>query len=276
MRNKISAGDLLSAESILEVHKTNVGEDSLYLEGLAWLARGALLLDQPAKARRYAADVRRRCESRIADGANLELERKLSTALGASIEVEAQLRAAESGRDAAATYLRGEIGRWKAPLSLTSRLHKRLALLTLERAPAPELVIEDHAGVKPRRLAELRGKPVMLYLWAEWCGDARAQSATLQRIVERYAPRGLQTIALTRYYDEDRTAEKARVEKAWKENCPALGNVPLLVSTASMERYGGSSTPTFVFIGRDGVVRGYTPTRLTEEALDQAVAALFE
>lgn len=42
-----------------------------------------------------------------------------------------------------------------------------------------------------------------------------------------------------------------------------------------MVRYGGSSTPTFVFIDRKGIVRRYTPTRLTEEELDRTVRELL-
>ena len=57
IRNKLSAGDLLSAESILEVWRAQHGEDSLYLVGLSWLARGALLMDDLGKAKRYAAEV---------------------------------------------------------------------------------------------------------------------------------------------------------------------------------------------------------------------------
>jgi hypothetical protein len=34
-----------------------------------------------------------------------------------------------------------------------------------------------------------------------------------------------------------------------------------------MLRYGGSSTPTFVFIGARGIVRAYLPYRLTERLL---------
>ena len=45
IRNKLSAGDLLSAESILEVWRVQHGEDGQYLVGLSWLARGALLMD---------------------------------------------------------------------------------------------------------------------------------------------------------------------------------------------------------------------------------------
>jgi len=66
IRNKISAGDLLSAESILEIHRGRVGEDDAYLvvsrararrascgrlgQGQALRRRRALSLRQPNRA----------------------------------------------------------------------------------------------------------------------------------------------------------------------------------------------------------------------------------
>ena len=50
-----------------------------------------------------------------------------------------------------------------------------------------------------------------------------------------------------------------------------VGSIPIVISTASMVRYGCSSTPTFVFIDRKGRVSWYTPTRLTEAELERAV-----
>ena len=38
-----------------------------------------------------------------------------------------------------------------------------------------------------------------------------------------------------------------------------------------MERYGVSSTPTFVFIDRNGKVRRYLPSRLTDEELSKNI-----
>jgi cytochrome c biogenesis protein CcmG/thiol:disulfide interchange protein DsbE len=154
-----------------------------------------------------------------------------------------------------------------------SRLNKRLNILTLTNEPAPELVIEDFIGQPPPTLALLRGKPILLFLFAEWCGDCKAQSASLAQVASRYKEKGLQVVALTRYYDEEhlRQEEKARVDSVWKEAYRDLGTVPLIISTASMERYGGSSTPTFVFVDRSGIVRRYTPARLTEHELDQAL-----
>ena len=276
IRMKVSAGDLLSAESILEIHKEQHGEDNGYLEGMSWLARGALLVGDSRKAHLYAADVRRRCDECVTKGATLEKDRWLATALGASIEVEAQLLAQEKGKRQAAHYVRGELARIAGPVSLRSRLNKRLNLLTLEGAPAPEIAVEDFLGERPGSLASLRGKPLLLFVWAEWCADCRAQAATLARVKKRYPSSGLQVVALTRYFDPDsaRVVEKARVDSVWKAVYADVGDVPVVFSTASMERYGGSSTPTMVFIDRAGIVRWYTPTRLTEAELDRAVAMI--
>ena len=136
-----------------------------------------------------------------------------------------------------------------------------------ERAPAIELVDVHKA---------FRGKPVLLFLWAEWCGDCKAQATALARARTRYGERGLQVMALTRYYEEEpqRMAEKARVESVWKDVYADVGTVPIVFSTASMERYGGWSTPTFVFVDRTGIVRRYSPTRLTDAEVDRTLMTL--
>src|SRR5262245_31216684 len=273
IRNKISAGDLLSAESILEVHREKNGEDGPWLQGLAWLARGALLLGDMEKAERYAKQVRDDCARRLAKGDTLERNHDLEIALGAAIETDAQRLQRTKGKKAAAELMRSELARYTGPTALLSRLHKRLAMLTLEGTPAPEGVTEDFVGTPPPTLASLEGKPVVLFLWAEGCGDCKAQSASLARVLERRKGSDLRCVAITRYYDEPalHTAEKARVDSVWSAVYAGVGAIPRVISTASMVEYGVSSTPTFAFIDRKGVVRRYTPTRLTEQELERSL-----
>ena len=278
MRNKISAGDLLSAESILEVYREKHGEDARYCSGLAWLARGALLLGDHEKARRYANDVRGRCADSVAGGARLDQNDDLAIALGAAIEVDAQLLERERGAQAAAAMLSAELDRLEGPVSLRSRINKRLNLISLAGRRAPELEVDDWLGARPPTLASLKGRPVVLFLWAEWCADCRAQAASLARIKSRHAADGLQILALSRYYEkaaDKRAAEKARVDSVWKADYAGIGTIPLVMSTASMERYGGSSTPTFVFVDRAGVVRDYTPTRLTDAEFERRLISIL-
>ncbi len=276
IRNKLSAGDLPSAESMLEVYRERNGEDGAWLTGLSWLARGALLMGDLDRARDYIAQVRARCDERLARGATLATDHDVEIAWGAAVEVEAQRLERTRGARAAAAFVRGELARTPGPVALRSRLNKRLDLLTLTGAAAPELAIEDYVGERPPTLAALRGRPVLLFVWAEGCGDCRAQEAALARATARFADHGLQVVALTRYYDEgpDRVREKARVDSVWNTAYATMGRVPIVLSTASMERYGGSSTPTFVFVDRAGIVRRYTPTRLTEAELVRSLESL--
>src|ERR1041385_163901 len=277
MRNKIAAGDLLSSESILEVHRAKNGEDSTWPLGLSWLARGALLMDDVEKAERYAAQVRTICADRMAHGTSLEKHYELEYSYGTAIEVEAQRLERTKGIPQAAEYLRGELAHVKGPVSLVSRLNKRLNILTLTGEPASELMVEDFVGSQPPTFASLRGKPVLLFIWYFGCGDCKAQEATLAKVKSRYTEKGLQVVALTRYYEVDslRAHEKFQIDSVWKSVYADVGTVPMVISTASMERYGGSSTPTFVFIDKAGIVRRYTPTRLTEEEFEKTIEPLL-
>lgn len=278
IRNKISAGDLLSAESILEVYVARNGQDAAAVVGSSWLARGAWLLGEPAKAKRYADDVRAVVAKRVAEGADLEKEGDLEYALGSALEVEAQWLERRSGAARAAGFVRGELARGPKPLTLRMRLQKRLAMLTLVGQPAPEISAGDFLGQPLPNMASLRGKPVLVFVWSATCGDCKAQAATLAKVKARYADRGLQVVALTRYHEADavaRVAEKARVDSVWQAVYADVGTVPVVFSDEAMLRYGGSSTPTLVFIDRSGRVQRYSPTRMTEAELDHSVAALL-
>src|ERR1051326_2084226 len=277
IRNKISAGDLLSAESVLEVHRAKNGEDGAWLTGLSWLARGALLLNDTAKARLYTAQVRSNCTDRMAHGALLEKDHDLEIAYGAAIEVEAQRLERGRGGPEVAEYLKGEIARVRGPVTLIARLNKRLNMLSFDGTAAPELIVEDFVGEKPPTLASLQGKPVLIFIWYEGCGDCKAQEAALAKAKSKYSGRGLQLVTLTRYYEEDslRAHEKFEIDSVWKSVYADVGTVPMVISTESVERYGGSSTPTLVFLDRNGIVRRYTPTRLTEEELDRTIEMLM-
>ncbi|MCE9627297.1 MAG: TlpA family protein disulfide reductase [Candidatus Eisenbacteria bacterium] len=277
IRNKLSAGDLPSAESILEVYRDKNGEDASWLNGLAWLARGALLLGDLPKAQAYATDVRARALKQLGTSRDIATAPDIETPLGAAIEVEAQRLERTRGKRAAVDYLRGEIATFQGPTGFRSRLHKRLAMLTWVGAPAPEIVPERTLGEGAATLAALKGKPVVVFGFDKYCGDCKGQAATLKRAFDKHRAAGVRMIALTRHYEQGdslRAAEFAKVDSVWADVYAGLADVPRVVSTASMIQYGVSSTPTFVFIDRQGIVRRYTPTRLTEAELDREMAAI--
>jgi thiol-disulfide isomerase/thioredoxin len=273
IRNKLSAADLLSAESLAEVYRATYGDDGSYLFAISWLARGALLVGRDERARHWVAETRRRTDARIARGVKVEADDSLEIALGAAIEVEAQLRARSKGRADAVRFLDAEFARTPAPVALRSRIMKRRHLLALEGKPAPAWTAADHAGAPPPTLASLRGRPVLVYVWDKGCGDCRAFAPTLSRVAARHAAAGLAVVPITRYYvKEDHPREKARLDSTWAADYGPLGPASIVIGDAAMEAYGGSSTPTLVFIDRKGIVRRYTPTRLSEQELEKAIA----
>ncbi len=181
IRFKISAGDLPSAESILEVHRAEKGDDAESLLGLAWVARGAALLSDWPAASRYAREAREAARAKLGRPPVWEDNSEAAYALGASIEVDAQALVAAGKTkealellDASSRTLESE----KAPYNLRARIWKRRNQIELVGATAPEVVAEDHlGGTAPPTLASLRGRPVVLFLWWESCGDCKAQAA---------------------------------------------------------------------------------------------------
>ena len=278
LRFKISAGDLPSAESILEVHKAAKGEDAEYVYGLAWLARGAVLVEDWPAAARYAKAARATAMSRLGTPAVWENNSEAQYALGTAIEVEAQALVHEGKKAEALRFLDKSSRELEgAPYNLRARISKRRNQIDLVGRPAPAIKSEDVVGPAYSGLEALRGKPVVLYLWWEACGDCKMQAAAFQRTVEKYVPKGVVFVAPTRYYEDatERSAEKAKIEKSWKETYGLADTVAAPISDEAMLRYGVSATPTFVFVDRKGVVRQYLPYRMTEERLAAEIEALL-
>src|SRR5215510_13797073 len=255
IRMKISAGDLPSAESILEYHKSEEGEDGDYTMGVAWVARGAALLGDWKAASEWAKKARQIADARLRSTADYEKESEAVYALGTAIEVEAQALAAAGKKAEAIALLGAEEKKQEAaqaPYNLRARIWKRRNLLELAGKSAPTILAEDHVGAAAPTLESLRGKPVVLFFWWEACGDCRMQSATFRKVVEKYRGKDVAFVAPTRYYKkaEERSEEKAKVEKAWSETYGLSESVPVPVSDAAMLRYGVSATPTFVFVDR--------------------------
>jgi len=261
VRFKISAGDLATGEAAVSEYKREHGVDAEYLGAVGWLARGAALLGKTDKAWAYVAEVRKEIPEEKAD---------LTVALGAAIETEGRLRAARDGRGAALKFFETEYARAKET-ELRCRIRKNVNLLSLEGQRAMEI-----------KGADLNGRPAVLFFWAHWCGDCKAQAPALGRVLEKYRAKGLAVIAPTRLFGtgaENKPAtpaeERAWIEKVWTESYGTLPGVPTPIDTETMVRWGVSSNPTLALVDKKGLVRLYTPTRLSEEELSRRVEELL-
>src|SRR5580698_9837634 len=103
VRYKLSAGDLFSAEAIAEDYHLANGANSEYAAAVAWLARGAMTLGKTEAAGRHLAETKA-LVAELLKSKHVEDDAYLESAIGTSIEVEAQTLAAAGNRDQAVAF----------------------------------------------------------------------------------------------------------------------------------------------------------------------------
>lgn len=276
----VARGDLPAAEAVLRDYQQVHGATPEMVEAMSWLARVALDTKRYAQADEYAAKTLALCAEEM-KRRPLDAETHLPLALGAAIEVKAQTMAARGERTAALAYLHREALIYGAS-SIGPRIQKNVNMIGMTGRPAPELVETQYLGPKPQTLLSLRGKPVLLYFWAHWCADCRAEVPLLEKIRSEYAFKGLTLCGPTRLYGYTAAKETAApaeelkyIETVRERFYAPLVDVPAPLSTANFLRYGASTTPTIVLIDRKGIVRLYHPGAMTEAELRAALAGVL-
>jgi thiol-disulfide isomerase/thioredoxin len=273
VRDAIAENDFRKAEQLVRREMRAIGRTPLAIEAFSWLGRGAVARKQYDVAMTYAARAYEMVEQQLKTR-QLDAESHLPIALGAAIEVQALALAGQGRRSEALMTLQREIERYKGT-SIVMRLNKNVNLLSLEGQPALAWVSPEWLGPKPPTAAELKGKPVVLFLWAHWCGDCKKQGPILDALVNKYKDTGITVIAPTQrfgYVEKRRPAgpadELAYIERVRDEFYPWMKSVSAPVSDDVYMQYGVSTTPTYVMIDRDGKVSSYLPGQPTSDELE--------
>src|SRR6476469_2777621 len=144
IRAAIAADDFPRADRLLRNYRHDEGITPEALEALSWLARGSLAAHRFAKAADYARRAHRLLVRRLKN-ADLDSEPSLASALGASIEVLAQLKSRRGRRSEAIRFLKRELRKY-GTTSIGIRIRKNINLLTMEGQAAPELEILEWLG----------------------------------------------------------------------------------------------------------------------------------
>jgi thiol-disulfide isomerase/thioredoxin len=262
VRVALSHDDLPLASGLVRSYRASNGVTSEMLEGLSWVARGQLAAKRYDDAEKSASEVYRLAVDETKKR-SLDRDPSLASALGAAIEVEANILGARNQRAEAVSYLQDQLKTFYAT-SIRTRIQKNLNLLTLEGKRAPAL----------EKVTLVKGKPALVFFWAHWCGDCKAEGPILERIKAEFEPKGLVIVAPTQKYgyvaggeDAPPDVELRYIEQIRRERYAGLIAAPAAVSEENFRRYGASTTPTLVLIDRAGVVRLYHPGAMTYEEL---------
>lgn len=148
----------------------------------------------------------------------------------------------------------------------------------LDKGLAPSFELKTFQG-ETIRLADLRGKAVVINFWASWCIPCRDEAPALQAMWEKYQAQGVVILGVD-YVDTESEAKKFISEFAQTyPNGPDVG-------TKISSQYKITGVPETYFITRDGQVLSGTDLNghaygnwigpITASALEARILKLLE
>jgi cytochrome c biogenesis protein CcmG, thiol:disulfide interchange protein DsbE len=149
----------------------------------------------------------------------------------------------------------------RAPAAAASQ-----AAAPLEGAPAPDFSLSTVTG-ESMGIGDFRGRPVLINFWATWCEPCRLEMPAIQERYERFAPEGLQVLAVD--YDEP-VDDVAAFGKELGLSFPLL----LDPSAEVQNLYQVRGYPSSYFVDRQGIIRAIQIGVMTEGQLDHGLSVL--
>jgi thiol-disulfide isomerase/thioredoxin len=272
VRLALAQNSFSAAEAALNSYRSQQGVSSEYLEAYSWLGRAALDQGQYDQAAAYAKQTKAMALDQLKQR-SLDADAHLPIALGAALEVQSQALAARGERMQAVALLQAAL-RTYGNTSIHDRLQKNLNLLSLQGKVAPALRSEESLGAKVPLPAQLRGSPVLLFFWAHWCADCKAEAPIITQLRSEFSGKGLQVIGPTRRYGYTAQIEHASasdelryIDVVRHRFYAGLLDMPVPISKYNFDTYGASTTPTLVLLDRTGKVAMYHPGALAYDQL---------
>ena len=138
-----------------------------------------------------------------------------------------------------------------------------------------------YLGAKPTPVAQLKGKPVVLFFWAHWCPDCKKQAVVLERLRKENEAAGLVVVGPTQTYgyvaggeDAAPAKEIPYIDEVRKQHYGSIQGMTVPVSDENFKAWGCSTTPTVALVDRKGIVTLYHPGAMSYEELAPHVARI--
>jgi len=131
-----------------------------------------------------------------------------------------------------------------------------------------DYTVADMSGAKVN-LASFRGKPLVINLWATWCGPCRLEMPQLEALSAKFKDRGLTIVGLS---VDDEPEEIRKVAEEFKITYPmlvGLGQGDLIQGLGYQ-----NSLPLSILIRADGTVAGRITGLMTTGDWERKLQAL--
>jgi thiol-disulfide isomerase/thioredoxin len=292
LRSAARKANHAEVDSMLATCESLRGRADFYAEALSWAARAYASREHWLTAEARATEALALAQELLAAGhvpaATAGVENSLSIAMGAGIEVTAKCHDARNDRVAATAYLR-QMAEQYADASFARRIRKNLLQHSLPGQPALPLDLTPFLNQAPPPASPFGSRPVLLFCWAHWCSDSRAQARTLARFLDTPAGSAVQLVAATALFGfiakgtpADQHDEQAHLQEvldteyAFLTRATSLPIPPLLLfGQQNLQRYGASTLPTLVLVDQSGTVRRYHSGQWKFEELSKAATAML-
>ena len=141
----------------------------------------------------------------------------------------------------------------------------------LKGQPAPEFALKDLQGNEVR-LADYKGKIVVLNVFAHWCGPCRKEAPELEKdIWQAYRERDVVVLGVATWARDNPTKRAEEFAREFKLTFPVLVDAENKVA----EMYRVNGVPTTFIIDREGVVREFV-VGADVAAIKRAITALLD
>ena len=126
---------------------------------------------------------------------------------------------------------------------------------------APDFSLQDASG-QTVRLADLRGRPVIVNLWASWCIPCRSEMPALERVHRDYQDQGLALLGVNATHQDRRDAALAFAQEQGLTFSLLFDEQGVASSL-----YALRALPTTFFIDAEGIIQDVVVGGPMSEAL---------
>ena len=137
------------------------------------------------------------------------------------------------------------------PRTVEARAEAREKKALAQGAQAPEWDVVEWTDGQERKLADYRGKVVVLDFWGTWCGPCIHAIAALKQVQERFQDRGVVFLGIHTAGTDMTLIKRLMKQEQWN-TVTGLDRGEEIVSGATVMTFAVKGYPTLMVIDREG------------------------